>query len=280
MTARRLHSLRYETPPMLPKSQDTPLLKIENLKIRASGTEILKGVNWSVFPNQHWAILGANGCGKTTLLSALTAYATPTSGTIELFGGTYGSTEWEPLRKQIGIVSAALDRRIPPHELAVETVQSGAAAQLGYWHRGKVDFSDALKCLSKMGVRHLAERAWRFLSQGERQKVFIARALMGQAKLLILDEPCAGLDPVAREKFLQKLSKLARAKSPPGLVLVTHHIEEIFPEITHVLLLKNGKTFAASAKEEVLTSENISKTFEAKVEVVGSAQRYNLEIKR
>lgn len=259
------------------KNQDSPLLEISDLKIRASGHEILKGIHWVVDKSQHWAILGANGCGKTTLLAALTAYTTPTSGTIELFGNLYGTTEWEPLRRQIGIVSAALDRRIPPHEIALETVQSGALAQLGYWQRGHVDFSQALKSLGKMGVRHLAEREWRFLSQGERQKVFIARALMADPRLLILDEPCAGLDPVARARFLQKLSKLAGSKSSPGLVLVTHHIEEIIPEITHVLLLKSGKTFKAGPKAEILTAEHLSKTFGASVGVVQSAGRYHLE---
>ncbi|WPJ96514.1 ATP-binding cassette domain-containing protein [Coraliomargarita algicola] len=153
--------------------------------------------------------------------------------------------------------------------MASKQVLSGQSAQLGYWTREKkVDTHKALRCLGKMGVRSLAKRPWGVLSQGERQKVFIARALINDPSLLILDEPCAGLDPVARERFLKSLQKLARLKKGPAIVLVTHHVEEIIPEITHVLLLKKGKVFAAGPKREVLlNSEKMSLAFGANLQV-------------
>ncbi|MGB0372101.1 MAG: ABC transporter ATP-binding protein [Opitutales bacterium] len=258
----------------------TPILSVEDLVVRASGISILDGISWTVNRGEHWAILGANGCGKTTLLSTIAAYATATSGRIELFGQAHGEVEWEPLRRQVGIVSAALEKRIPHDELAVETVHSGTMSQLGFWEREAVDWKPALRCMSKMGVRHLSNHPWSYLSQGERQKVFIARSLMAKPKLLVLDEPCAGLDPVGREKFLNSISKIAQSSRGPGVVLVTHHIEEIIPEITHVLVIKQGKTVAAGPKAEVLTDAALSEAFDAKMELTRwkKSDRYSLQV--
>ncbi|MDQ8192850.1 ATP-binding cassette domain-containing protein [Coraliomargarita sp. SDUM461004] len=255
-----------------------PLLAVESLKVTRGDVDILKGINWRIQPGENWAILGANGCGKTTLLSAITAYRAPSSGEIHVVGETYGESDWNEIRQQLGIVSSALSQRVPSDEWAIETVLSGQSAQLGYWTREKkVDSHKALRCLGKMGVRALAKRAWGVLSQGERQKVFIARALINDPQLLILDEPCAGLDPVARERFLVSLTKLTRLKKSPAIVLVTHHVEEIIPQITHVLLLKKGKVFAAGPKREVLLQhEKMSKAFGANIHVQedSEAQRF------
>ncbi|MGJ8649087.1 MAG: ABC transporter ATP-binding protein [Opitutaceae bacterium] len=245
---------------------DAPLLSVTGLRVRRDEAEIIKGIDWKVLKGENWAILGANGCGKTTLLAAITAYLTPTGGKLELLGESYGEAEWNEVRKRIGIVSTVFARRVPDDEPALITVLSGATAQLGFWTRErKVDTRKALRCLSAMKVRALAERPWGVLSQGERQKVFIARALMADPELLILDEPCAGLDPVAREHFIGSLRKLAQSKNAPGLILVTHHIEEIFAEISHVLLLKKGKVLASGCKHEVLNSKNLSQAFGAPV---------------
>ncbi len=244
----------------------TPLLFVENLSVIRGETRILRRIDWQVQPGEHWAILGANGCGKTSLLSAITAYLTPSGGDIAFEGQHYGETDWNEVRLRIGIVSNALTRRIPPAEDALNTVLSGGTAQLGFWTREKhVPVDKALRCLGQLGVRGLAERRWEVLSQGERQKVFIARALMADPRLLILDEPCAGLDPVARENFLVRLRKLAARKRGPGLILVTHHVEEIFPEISHVLILKKGRVLAAGPTESVLSSETLSEAFGAKL---------------
>ncbi|MGJ8652153.1 MAG: ABC transporter ATP-binding protein [Opitutaceae bacterium] len=247
---------------------DAPLFAVTGLRVRRDDTEIIKGIDWEVLQGENWAILGANGCGKTTLLAAITAYLTPTEGKLELLGESYGEADWNEVRKRIGIVSTVFARRVPDDEPALITVLSGATAQLGFWTRErKVDTRKALRCLSKMKVRALAERPWGVLSQGERQKVFIARALMADPELLILDEPCAGLDPVARKHFIGSLRKLAQSKNAPGLVLVTHHIEEIFSEISHVLILKNGKVLASGGKHNVLNSKNLSQAFGAPVRV-------------
>lgn len=245
------------------------LLCVQSLKVSRGDVNILKGINWEVKSGEHWAILGANGCGKTTLLSAITAYRAPSSGKIHLVGETYGESDWNVIRQKIGIVSSALTQRVPKDEFAIETVLSGESAQLGYWTREEqVDTTKALRCLSQMDVSALAERPWGVLSQGERQKVFIARALINDPKLLILDEPCSGLDPVARERFLKSLESITHLKDGPAIVLVTHHVEEIIPEISHVLLLKNGRVHAAGPKAEVLLdTEKMSQAFGAKVQV-------------
>jgi len=266
----------------MPETKATALLKTQELSVQIGDAHILKGINWQVNTGEHWAILGANGCGKTSLLAAITAYLTPSKGDVFFMGEAYGETDWDEVRHKIGMVSSALARRVPADEPAIETVLSGESAQLGYWTREKqVDARKARRCLSKMGVRSLENRPWGVLSQGERQKVFIARALMADPKLLILDEPCAGLDPVAREHFLQSLQKLTTLKRGPSLVLVTHHIEEIIPEITHVLVLKKGKVLAAGPKAEVLNSQNLSQAFgaELKVRKQPKQDRWTLQLK-
>lgn len=265
----------------MPHKSSRPLLSIRQLKLERGDTEILKGIDWRINTGEHWAILGANGCGKTSLLTAITAYLSPNSGEIELLGERYGEADWQELRTKIGMVTHSLARRVPDDEPAIETVLSGSDAQLGYWSRDrKPPTEKALRCLGKLKVRPLANRTFGILSQGERQKVFIARALMSEPKLLILDEPCAGLDPVAREQFLDQVDKFAQAKRGPSLILVTHHIEEIIPAMTHVLILKKGKVLAAGPKAKVLNSSNLSKAFNAKLSVRKNnrTQRYTLSI--
>lgn len=253
---------------MLTTVAPNTILAVRNLKVRRETTHILKGIDWSVTAGQHWAILGANGCGKTSLLAAITGYLTPTSGDICLMGEHYGEADWNEVRQHIGIVSSALARRVPKDEIAIETVLSGGTAQLGFWTRERtVDTRKALRCLGKLGVRALANRQWQVLSQGERQKVFIARALMADPVLLILDEPCAGLDPVARESFLASLRKLSNPKKSTGLILVTHHIEEVFPEISHVMLMRQGQILRSGPKRDTLKSDSLSKAFGADLKV-------------
>ncbi len=264
------------------QTSTTPLIKIRNLSIWRNGKQIVKNIDWTVQQNEHWTILGSNGCGKTSLLSAITAYLSPSEGTIEFSGQRYGTTDWTAVRNQIGIVSSALSRRIPQSETAIEVVLSGELSQLGFWTRDdQINAPKALACLKKMGASELAERRWEILSQGERQKVFIARALMADPQLLILDEPCAGLDPVARERFLDNLSLLAQTHNSPGLILVTHHVEEILPELSHILILKEGSVLASGEKVKTLTSHNLSKAFGAKVKLgqIGTG-RWQLEIEK
>jgi iron complex transport system ATP-binding protein len=243
-----------------------PLLEISGLRITRGTTPILRGVDWRVQPGEHWVILGANGSGKTSLLKALTGYLSPTAGEITLLGRHYGASDWRELQLKIGLVTSSFATAIPPAEPALETVISGKFAQLDLWARvTPSDRRAASRLLRGVGLGRLAEREWACLSQGERQRVLIARALMARPRLLILDEPCAGLDPVARENFLRFLNRLAGQRSAPALVLVTHHVEEIMPRFSHVLLLRGGRGLAAGRRRAVLTSPHLSAVFGARL---------------
>lgn len=260
---------------MLPKMGS--ILEVNDLRIVRGKTTILKNVNWRVAHGEHWVILGANGSGKTSLLKALTGYLSPTAGDFALLGRRYGTCDWRELRFHIGVVTSAFTMSIPLAEPALETVISGKYAQLDLWHSvTAADKKAGLKLLHATGLGYLAEREWAYLSQGERQRVLIARALMAKPRLLILDEPCAGLDPVAREKFLQFIERLARRRGAPSLVLVTHHVEEIMPAFTHTLLLRAGEVLDAGRRERLLTSKNLSATFGATLRIARSGTRYRL----
>jgi iron complex transport system ATP-binding protein len=230
-----------------------------------------------VRPGEHWVILGGNGSGKTTLLKSLLGYLSPSSGDISLLGQRYGETDWRELRPKIGIVTSALQASVPAAEPAIETVISGRYAQLDLWLTPtRADVVDAKKLLRSLRVARLVNREWQFLSQGERQRVLIARALMARPRLLILDEPCAGLDPVAREDFLSFLGGLARRKNAPAFVLVTHHVEEILPCFTHALLLRAGRAVAAGPLATTLTGPQLSATFDAPLRLRRRTGRYAL----
>ena len=251
------------------------ILSVSRLCVARGKTDILRGVNWTVKKGEHWVILGPNGCGKTSLLKSITGYLSPTSGEIALLGNIYGETDWRELRLKLGIVTSALQASIPPAETALDTVVSGRYAQLDLWAattRG--DKVEGRRLLKFVGAPHLGAREWAYLSQGERQRVLIARALMARPRLLILDEPCAGLDPVAREEFLRFVEALAKKRGGPALVLVTHHAEEIMPSFTHALLLRGGKVFASGAKAQVITSRRMGGAFGARIAVKQAKGRY------
>ncbi|HTQ30484.1 MAG TPA: ABC transporter ATP-binding protein [Opitutaceae bacterium] len=257
----------------------TPILDVSQLAIERGRARILRGVDWRVERGQHWAVLGANGSGKTSLLRALTGYLAPTTGRIAVLGKTYGETDWRELRLQIGIVTSALQPHVPPAEPALETVLSGKFAQLDLWAKTtRAERAAALRILRRVDAARLAAREWLFLSQGERQRVLIGRALMARPRLLILDEPCAGLDPVAREQFLNFLNRLARRPQAPALVLVTHHVEEITPAFTHALVLRAGTVVAAGPKTRVVTSTVLSRAFGRRIRVHARAGRYRLAL--
>lgn len=257
-----------------------PILSVTGLRIERSGTTILNDVHWRVERGQHWTILGANGSGKTSLLSALTGYLMPTAGEISLLGETYGESDWRELRKKIGIVSSSVRQMMAEDEAALETVASGKYAMIDFWGRiTRDEKTQALRLLRQVECVYLANRPWSVLSQGERQRVLIGRALMARPRVLILDEPCAGLDPAAREHFLQFIQRLGTRKSSPTLVLVTHHVEEIMPVFSHVLVLKDGQVLAVGDKAGTLNSRQLSKAFNAKTKLETSQGRYTLKVR-
>jgi iron complex transport system ATP-binding protein len=251
------------------------ILRITGLRVARGRTAILRGVDWAVSAGEHWAILGPNGCGKTSLLKSIMGYLAPTEGEVTVLGRKYGEWDWRDLREEIGIVTSALQASIPPAEVALETVVSGRYAQLDLWaHPTSLEKRQARGLLKFVGCSALVGREWAYLSQGERQRVLIARALMARPKLLILDEPCAGLDPVAREEFLRFIDATARRRRGPALVLVTHHAEEIMPAFTHALLLREGQVFRSGLKARVITTRLLSGAFGARISVRRRGGRY------
>ena len=273
---------RAHTPPIGLRrgaTRTAPVIEVSGLVVERDAA-ILRGIDWRVERGQHWVILGANGSGKTSMLRALTGYLPPTSGTIRVLGETYGKTDWRELRKRVGLVSSSINQMMPEGETALAAVISGKFAMIGYWGEiGDEDRARAIRILRRIEASALADRPWIHLSQGERQRVLIGRALMAEPRLLILDEPCAGLDPVAREHFLQFLQRLARSRNAPAMVLVTHHVEEIMPAFTHVLVLREGRVMAAGARREVLDSKILSQAFGAPVRLTLRASRYSLSVR-
>ncbi len=255
-----------------------PIIQVEKLTIYRQGNTILKSINWKVREREHWVILGANGSGKTSLLSALNGYLMPSDGNIQVLGRTYGETDWRDLRKEIGLVSSELIKMVEPWEDGLGIVASGRKAIINSWKISRAEQVAAKKILRQIEAAHLEKRLWQVLSQGERQRLLIGRALMARPKLLILDEPCAGLDPVAREHFLNFVQRLARQRGGPSLVLVTHHVEEIMPNFSHVLLLKNGSALAQGKINVTLTPELLSRTFGAQVQLKRNRGRNRMTI--
>jgi iron complex transport system ATP-binding protein len=256
-----------------------PLLDLRGLRIARGRTTILSGLDWTVHRGEHWVILGPNGAGKTSLLSALTGYLTPSGGEIEVLGRHFGRSDWRELREHIGVVGAGMSRLIEPDTTAFETVLGGYRAMLNPWGR----FPAAARrrahlLLAQIGLAAIADHTWLQLSEGERQRTLLARAQMAHPRLLILDEPCAGLDPVAREAFLASLSHFAHARRGPGLVLVTHHVEEIVPGFTHALLLRSGGALAAGPLGRTLTSAKLSALFAHPVRLKREGGRWRLRV--
>jgi len=259
--------------------QKQPILEISGLRIQRGDTVILDDISWRVERGQHWVILGANGSGKTSLLSALTGYLMPTAGEISVLSESYGQTDWRELRKHLGLVSSSVRQMMHDEEPALETIISGKYAMIDFWGRATAgDRAAAQRILKQIECTHLAERPWLVLSQGERQRVLIGRALMAKPRLLILDEPCAGLDPAAREHFLQFLQHIGRRPDAPTLVLVTHHVEEIMPVFSHVLILKDGRALATGAKTATLTGKILSQAFGERSKLREDKNRYTLAI--
>ena len=254
-----------------------PVLEVCGLTVRRSGTRVLGPLTWTVQPGEMWTILGPNGSGKTSLLSCLTGLLNATAGSIRVLGETYGETDWIGLRRRIGIVSSSLRQLIDDDEPALNVLGSGLTGQINYWGRLNPAEATAARAMARrVQCPAVLDRPWAVLSQGERQRVLIGRALIGQPALLILDEPCAGLDPIARQRFLQFVQQLITAPRAPAVVLVTHHLEEIPPACTHVLALRSGRALGCGPRTEVLTAPLLSKVFGAPVKLIRSGTEWRM----
>lgn len=257
----------------------SPILTIEGLSYRRTGNAILTDIDWSIQPQEHWALLGANGSGKTTLLKVITGYEWATKGTVTVLGRRFGACNIPALRKTIGWVSSALQQRLPASDPAVKIVASGYEASLGVYRRiTSTEMQRALEVLGLLGAQSLAERPYGILSQGEQQRILIARALVNRPRLLILDEPCVGLDPAASRRFLFDIAALVETPDAPSIILVTHHVEEIGTWVNRVLLLKNGRVLARGTKEAILTSGIMSDALDARCRVETEEGHYFLRL--
>jgi iron complex transport system ATP-binding protein len=221
------------------------LIELSDVSYEVAGHRILDGIHWRIQAGEHWALLGRNGAGKTTLLQIACGYIWPNAGGEVLRQGR-ALTDLRQLRRSIGWVTSTLDAQIPRYERSLDTVVSGRYAGIGLKrllgeHPQATDYHEALAHMQELGIAGLADQAYHVLSQGERQKVLLARACMAQPMLMILDEPCAGLDPASRESFLATLQRLADSGSGPAMVLVTHHVEEIMPAFSQTLILDQGR---------------------------------------
>ncbi len=229
------------------------------------GTALLDDISWEVWAGERWVVLGPNGSGKTTLLRILGSTLWPTRGRVELLGETLGRVDMRALRQRIAVVSASVGRSLRPALPALEVVLTGRHAALEtWWHEYAADDRDeaaALLSAAGFGDPGFAERPFGLLSEGERQQVLLARALMASPELLLMDEPAAGLDLGARERLLGRLADLASDPSVPPLVLVTHHLEEIPQGVTHAALLRSGRMVAAGPVDKVLTGRAVSEAF-------------------
>jgi iron complex transport system ATP-binding protein len=239
------------------------VLELAAVTVRRGRATLIEGVDWTVEEDERWVVLGPNGAGKTTLLQVAAAHIHPTSGVAGILGEVLGTVDVFELRPRIGLTSAALAERIPRGERVRDVVVSSSYAVVGRWreHYDELDHDRAGELLVEVGAEALAERTFGTLSEGERKRVQIARALMADPELLLLDEPAAGLDLGGREDLVSTLSALALDELSPATVLVSHHVEEIPPGFTHALLLREGRVVAGGPLEQVLTEDIVSTTF-------------------
>jgi iron complex transport system ATP-binding protein len=249
-------------------------ISVKHVTVDYDGKRALQDLNWSVRSGESWAVVGPNGAGKTTLMSMLNGYRWPTKGTVEVLGSRFGECDLRELRTRIGMVSSFLEGWVRGDERVLDLVVSGKYGSTRLWRKvTPAEKRRATSLLKVLGCEDQVDKRSKELSQGERQRVLIARTLMADAELLILDEPCEGLDLGAREKFLGGLSRLAKAKLTT-MVYVTHRTDEIPPGFTHAMLLKGGRALAAGKIERTLTAENLSACFDLPVRLERLGGRY------
>ncbi len=252
------------------------VLEYADVVVRRNARNIVDRVDWNVDDDQRWVILGPNGAGKTTILQLAATLIHPTSGTVTILDEILGRTDVFDLRPRIGFASSAMARRIPAEETVLDVVLTAAFSVLGRWNEEYegIDEKRARRVLAEWKLDHLAERTFGTLSDGEQKRVQIARAVMTDPELLLLDEPTASLDLGAREELLGLLGGYAQEDTTPAMIMVTHHVEEIPVGFTHVLLMRDGAVVAQGPLAEALTADNLSATFGADITLTEDAGRY------
>jgi len=253
------------------------VIAAEQVNVVRSGKHLLRDLTWRVELDERWVILGPNGAGKTTLLNLAAGRSHPSNGSLHVLGERIGRVDLQELRTRIGYSTAALSDRIPPAELVRDVVVTASWSVIGRFRESydELDVARALALLDEWGMAGLADREYGTLSEGERKRTQIARALMVDPELLLLDEPAAGLDLGGREDLVSRLTHLALDADAPALVLVTHHVEEIPPGFTHALLLREGAIVASGLVHDVITSDNLSATFDTKLHLSYADGRYS-----
>ena len=252
------------------------VLQLTDVSVVRDGSRIVDDVSWTVDSDERWVVLGPNGAGKTTVLQMAAAQTHPSSGGVQILGEDVGSADLFELRPRIGFASTTIARRIPPKEKVVDVVLTAAYSVTGRWNEEYegVDVRRAHRVLDEWKLDHLSERPFGELSDGEQKRVQIARAVMTDPELLLLDEPAASLDLGAREELLQMLGGYASSEGAPAIVMVTHHVEEIPRGFTHALLLAHGEVQAAGPLAEVLTAETLGETFGLQLAITSADGRY------
>jgi iron complex transport system ATP-binding protein len=252
------------------------VLEFADVTVRRGTATLLEAVTWTVEEDERWVILGPNGAGKTTLIQVAAAQTHPSSGLVAVLGEMLGAVDVFELRPRIGLTSAALAERIPRDELVRDVVVSASYGVVGRWREeyDSLDHTRAAELLVEVGVAHLADRTFGTLSEGERKRVQVARALMTDPELLLLDEPAAGLDLGGREDLVSTLSVLAMDADSPATVLVSHHVEEIPPGFSHAMLMRGGRVVAQGRVHDVIDEHNLSRTFGMPLVVTHSEDRW------
>jgi iron complex transport system ATP-binding protein len=252
------------------------VLRLRGVEVRRDAAVLLRNVDWTAHGDERWILIGPNGAGKTTLLQVASTMMFATEGTVDVLGERLGEVDIFDLRPRIGLTSAAVAEQVPPGEKVIDLVLTASYAILGRWKEeyDSADVTRAVEMLDALGCAHLIRRKFSTLSEGERKRVQIARALMPDPELLLLDEPAAGLDLGGREDLLRRLTKLARDPKAPMMVLVTHHVEEVPDGFTHAMLLRRGSVLAAGPIEEVFTARNLSRCFGVQLEIEHRQSRW------
>ncbi len=252
------------------------VLKLRGVSVRRETSLLLRNVDWTAHEHERWIVIGPNGAGKTTLLQVAATLLHPTEGTVEVLGERLGDVDVFELRPRIGLTSASLAERVPASEKVIDLVLTASYAILGRWKEEyeSADVTRAVELLDALGCAHLIRRRFATLSEGERKRVQIARAMMPDPEMLLLDEPAAGLDLGGREDLLRRLSVLAANPKAPMMVLVTHHVEEVPDGFTHAMLLRRGAVLTAGPIEEVFTAKNLSRCFGIPLEIERHENRW------